>query len=73
MRVEMSEGLIYVALLTGTVGSGFLIYGIKQKEPFALIIGVLLNVMPFGITDPWVLLGLSIVVVWGGLWLKRLM
>ena len=71
--MEISEGMLYAGMLTGTIGAGFLLYGIRQKEPVTLVIGVLLNVLPFVLEDAWAMLGLSTVVVVGGLWLKKQM
>lgn len=60
-----------LAMASGAVGAGFFIYGIRQREPWTLGVGVALNVLPFVAGEVWSLLLLGVGVVAGGLYLKR--
>ena len=42
------DGLsMFVMLIAGAVGTGLLIYGIRQKEPAPLAFGVAISIVPF--------------------------
>ncbi len=44
----MMDGLsMFVMLIAGAVGTGLLIYGIRQKEPAPLAFGVAISIVPF--------------------------
>lgn len=62
---------LMTAMAVGALGAGFFIFGIRQKEPWTLAIGVLLNVLPFVLSSVLPLLLLSAAVIAGGLWLKE--
>ncbi len=46
--ITMDDGLsMFVMLIAGAVGSGLVIYGIRQKEPVSLGFGVAISVVPW--------------------------
>jgi hypothetical protein len=47
---------LYIAIIFGLIGTGFLIYGKKQSHLTSLIVGVLLSVLPYFVHHPYVLL-----------------
>ena len=44
---SMDSLSIFVMLIAGAIGTGLLIYGIRQKEPAPLAFGVALSIVPF--------------------------
>lgn len=46
MNAQMDSLWLMVAVIVGAVGSGMLIYGIRQRDALALVFGVALNVVP---------------------------
>ena len=51
----MTTSLLIWGLLFGSVGSGFLVYGKKQKAVVPLICGLALIVVPYFISNVWLL------------------
>ncbi|HOC71929.1 MAG TPA: hypothetical protein PKL54_03895 [Candidatus Hydrogenedentes bacterium] len=49
----MSGGYMMVALVCGAVGTGMLVYGVRQKEPLVLAFGVAFGVLPMVLTGSW--------------------
>jgi hypothetical protein len=49
----MSGLSMMTILVTGAVGTGMAIYGIRQKEPAPLVFGVLISIVPWMLPD-WV-------------------
>jgi len=42
-----TDGLwLMMAVVSGAIGSGMLLYGIRQKEPVSLLFGIALGVVP---------------------------
>jgi len=50
---EMSGWWWLVTLLSGAVGGGVLVYGIRQKDVRSLIFGVALSVLPMAVGVAW--------------------
>jgi hypothetical protein len=42
-----------IILVTGAVGTGMAIYGLRQKEPAPLVFGVVISIVPWMVPD-WV-------------------
>ncbi len=47
----MSGLSMFVILVTGAVGSGMGIYGVRQKEPWPLVFGVAISIVPWMVPD----------------------
>lgn len=62
MRSDPSLRLL-LALLFGSVGLGYMLYGKKQAHAVALGCGVLLVVIPFGVSNPPALVALALVLM----------
>ena len=58
---DMSGLYLCVTIVTSAVGSGMVIYGIRQKEPLPLVFGLVLGLIPMFITSGWGVLVLSII------------
>lgn len=54
----MTNSLIYIGLLFGSIGSGYALYGKRQQEPVPLICGLLLIGLPYVIMN-LVVLGMA--------------
>lgn len=59
----MNTALIFWALLFGSIGTGFFIYGKKQKAPVPLLCGVALMVVPYAISNVPLLLAVGIALI----------
>lgn len=51
-----------LAILDGAVGSGILIYGIRQREWRSLACGLILNILPMAFIGDGALLGMNVAV-----------
>ena len=61
----MTSSLLFLGLIFGSVGTGFFIYGKKQGAPVPLVCGMLLMVVPYFISNSWLLFaaGLALAVI----------
>jgi hypothetical protein len=55
-----SSGLL-LGVLFGAVGLGYLTYGRRQKAVIPLVVGVALCVLPYLISNVWVLIGVGVI------------
>jgi hypothetical protein len=53
---EMSTSLILWGVVFASLGTGYFIYGKKQEDWIALIVGLVLCVIPYFIPNVWLLL-----------------
>ncbi len=58
-----SEGQILLGILFGAVGLGYFVYGKNQKAAMPFIAGIGLMVVPYFISDTWLLGGAGIVML----------
>lgn len=65
-----SGASLFWGLLLGSVGFGLFLYGKKNERPYPLIGGIVLSVLPYAVTDGWVL-GLGATGICGLLWMVR--
>jgi hypothetical protein len=49
------EAILIASVLLGAIGSGYILYGIRQQKGMALASGVGLCVVAFLISNPWLL------------------
>jgi hypothetical protein len=61
MFESASTAVLLWGLLFGSIGFGFFIYGKKQKAVVPLIAGILLCVVPYFISNVYVLVGVGVV------------
>jgi hypothetical protein len=54
MNAETSGLWLIVAVVTGAVGTGMAVYGIRQKEPLPLVFGIAIGVVPMLVSSGWV-------------------
>ncbi|MFC1693243.1 amino acid transport protein [Candidatus Latescibacterota bacterium] len=61
----MNPGYLFAALIWGSIGLGFFIYGKKQKSPVPLVCGILLMVASYFAKTPLTLslFGIAIIAV----------
>ena len=59
----MSTSSILWALLFGSIGSGFFIYGKKQQEGVPLVCGLALIILPYFVSNTLVLVLLGITLI----------
>ncbi len=71
MLAEINEGFLWASLVWGSVGSGYLIYGWKQKEPLPLLGGVALVAGSYFIDSWWLMSLVSIGIIGLVFWLIR--
>jgi len=53
MEVDMSGWWWLVALLSGAVGSGMFVYGIRQKDVRSPVFGLALSALPMAVGVAW--------------------
>lgn len=71
MLADLNESFLWASLVWGSIGSGFLIYGWKQKAPLPLLAGVLLVAVSYFV-DSWILMSLaSLAIIAGVIWFLR--
>ena len=63
----MTASWLFLSILISSVGVGLFIYGKKQARVPQLIAGIVLLGYPYFVSNPWVMLGIAVVVL-GLLW-----
>ena len=58
-RTHIQATLLW-GLLLGSIGTGYVIYGHKQRAPIPLIVGVCLMVFPYFVPNVYLLVGIGI-------------
>ena len=64
----MTGAWLFASMFLGAVGTGFLVFGIRQKRWPQLVVGVALSVYPFFVSSILVMLGIAAALL-VGLWL----
>lgn len=59
MGFDLSPGAIMAGLVVSSIGTGYFIYGKKQRRAPQLIVGIGLMVMPMLVESPWAILGIG--------------
>ncbi|AOW12083.1 hypothetical protein LPB72_13920 [Hydrogenophaga crassostreae] len=59
----MNTTLIFWGLLFGSIGTGFFVYGKKQRAPVPLLCGLALMVVPYAISSVPVLLAVGVALI----------
>ena len=59
----MDATTLFAGLILGSIGLGFIVFGRKQKNPVALVCGVVLCGMPYFLSNLLVLILASIVAI----------
>ena len=68
----MNTNGLMASLLWSSIGSGFLIYGWRQREPITLFGGIALGVLPYFFMDAPLLMSVGCAAIIAGIfWLRR--
>ena len=59
----MDANSIFIGMVTGAIGAGYLFYGKKQAKLVPAICGILLMAYPYFTDNPWVLLIVGVALV----------
>jgi len=59
----MNPNSIFVGMLTGAVGTGYLVYGKKQTKLVPAVCGILLMIYPYFTDNIWWLLIIGVVLI----------
>ena len=63
MNAETSGLWWIVAILTSAIGTGMLVYAIRQKDPNTLLFGIGISVIPMLVSSGWAAALLSIIIM----------
>jgi len=58
----VSESALLWGVVFGSVGLGYFVYGKKQRAVVPLVCGVALMVVPYFVSNSWLLVGLGVVI-----------
>jgi hypothetical protein len=58
----VSESLLIWGVVFGSVGLGYFVYGKKQRAVVPLLCGVALMVVPYFVSNSWLLVGLGLAI-----------
>jgi hypothetical protein len=64
---DFDTGSFLASLAVSSVGFVFFSYGKKLKKPPQLLLGLVLTVYPYFITNTWIMLSIAAVLI-GGFW-----
>lgn len=56
----MNTDSLWLSFLFGTIGTGYVVYGRKQRKLVPLVCGIGLFVAPYVMDNPWILGGASL-------------
>ena len=59
----MSASTLIWGMILGSIGAGYLVYATRQRKGVALISAIVLFVIPYFITNVWLMVVLGIVVM----------
>lgn len=59
----MSESSLFLGLLFGSIGTGFLLYGRKQRAVVPLLCGLALIIYPFFVSSSTLLVVIGVVLI----------
>jgi hypothetical protein len=71
MNFDISSGTLIASLIWGSIGTGFAVYGWKQKDPATLIGGIALIAISYFIGSPLLMSAVGTALVVGTIWAKR--
>ena len=57
----MSTSLLVLGVIFGSIGLGYFLYGKKQRAVVPLVTGLALMVVPYFISNTWVLVAVGVV------------
>lgn len=63
MQMSTDTAIWMWALLFGSVGLGYFVYGRKQRRAVPLIVGLALMAFPYLVSDPYALVGIGAVLM----------
>ncbi len=71
MNFDISSGTLIASLLWGSIGTGFAVYGWKQKDTATLIGGIALIAISYFIGSPLLMSIVGAALVAGTFWAKK--
>ncbi len=71
VNFDISSGTLIASLIWGSIGSGFAIYGWKQKDAATLSGGIALIAISYFIGSPLIMSIVGIALVAGTFWVKK--
>ena len=54
---------LVACVVFSTIGAGYFVYGVRQKEGIFFATGVALSLFPFVISNPYALIGIGLVLL----------
>ena len=71
MNFDISSGTLIASLIWGSIGTGFAVYGWKQKDTITLIGGIALIAISYFIGSPLMMSIVGTALVAGTIWAKK--
>ena len=71
LTAAISEGFLWASLVCGAVGSGYLVYGWRQKSLPAFFAGLALIVVSYVVGSGWVMSLIALAIIGLTWWLYR--
>ncbi|HTH49946.1 MAG TPA: hypothetical protein VMB21_20705 [Candidatus Limnocylindria bacterium] len=71
ITATVSEGFLWASLVWGAVGSGYLVYGWRQKSLGAFLAGLALIVVSYVVSSWWVMSLIALAIIGLTVWLYR--
>jgi len=57
------ETWLIITVVLGSIGAGYFVYGVKEKNGIFFAAGAALSVIPFVISNPYALMGVGLALV----------
>jgi hypothetical protein len=71
MKFDVESSTLWASLLWGSIGTGFWIYGWKQKNMVACFAGVALIAISYFIDSSWLMSVVAVAIILAMIWIKK--
>jgi hypothetical protein len=71
LNLNLSSGTLIASLIWGSIGTGFSIYGWRQKDMLPLFGGIALIAISYFVASPWFMSLVGALLVVATFWLKK--
>ena len=71
MKFDLESGTIWASLFWGAIGTGYWVYGWKQKDLVAWFGGVALIAISYFISSAWLMSFLAVAIIVAVIWIKK--